>query len=549
MSPIPSLPPIPGRTVARLLAALLALALVAAACGDDGDSADDTGGDDTTADDTGADDGDGDSEGDGDGDDGSADAADEADGGGQTGEAGGEADQGLVETLGLPECPVGAHLEADGPVEIDFWHPYTALLAEAMDDLGRLFNESQDQIVVNVEAQGDYGELLTAYRESIRSGDLPAVAITDRGAIRDMADSGTVLPAQSCAEADDYDYSAVNELVRAYFSIDGALYPAAFNVSSPVLYYNRTHWEQAGLDPDDPPSTLAEMQEAAQAIKDAGIADTPISLLLQGEWVEMWLSAVGVDVVNADNGRAGNATEATFDTPEAVALFEQLQALNDAGLVVAYPNTPGQVQHYFAALDGASMLIETSTASTTIAAFLGGTGNLSELVDQAGDLGVDVTGVTELNLDLDVAAFPGIEEPGIVGMSGGAVYMTLSGSEAEQAAAWEFMKFVNELEQQKLVHLKGSYLPISDEVLGDPEVQQVWETDAAGQWLATAYAQTAAVDPESPGPAVGPFSEQRGAFNDALEELMLEGLDPQTVIDNAEATINEALDAYADANF
>ena len=83
--------------------------------------------------------------------------------------------------LGLPECPVGAHLDADGPVEINMWHPYTAETAQAMEDVGAAFNAAQDDIVVTVEAQGDYGELLAKYRESINFDDLPTVAITDAG--------------------------------------------------------------------------------------------------------------------------------------------------------------------------------------------------------------------------------------------------------------------------------------------------------------------------------------------------------------------------------
>ncbi|MCP4227477.1 MAG: hypothetical protein GY773_29380 [Actinomycetia bacterium] len=111
------------------------------------------------------------------------------------------------------------------------------------------------------------------------------------------------------------------------------------------------------------------------------------------------------------------------------------------------------------------------------------------------------------------------------------------------------MKYVSGGEQQKIVHLKGSYLPTNAEVLNDPEVQSVWATDAAGQWLATAYSQLANIDPEFPGPAVGPFTEQRDIFNASLEELLLGGGDPATVLADAEAQLTDALTDYADANF
>lgn len=527
----------------RILALLLAFVLLAAACGDDGGEAtgpDDTSSEDASSDDPLSEDPSGDA----------GDPADEADGGGAVGEGGGDTDQGLVEALGLPECPAGAHLDADGVIEIDFWHAYTAQTAEAMEDLVTGFNASQDGIVVTAQAQGSYSELLAKYRESISFDDLPALAVFDTQAFRDVVDSGTVLPAQSCVEADEFPLTGIDELVRSSFSIDGAFYPSATFISTPVLYYNRTHFEEAGLDPDSPPQTLAEVRDAAQAIKDAGVAETPLSFLMQGWFVDTWLTGADVPLLNADNGRAGNATESTFNGPEALEIYTILKEMNDAGLILPFSNVPGEVGHFLALANPgtASMAFETSTASTTVAGVLGGTSNLSDLIADAG-LDEGEVGATDLTIDVDVAPFPGLDEAGQIFPSGGLVYMTDTGTDATRAAAWEFMKYVNEAAQQKLVHLKGSYLPVNDEVANDPEVQAVWENDAAGQWLATAFAQLADIDPDFPGPVIGPFTEQREIMNDSLERLLLSGEDPETVLADAEAEITEALEAYVDANF
>ncbi|MGI9603183.1 MAG: extracellular solute-binding protein [Acidimicrobiales bacterium] len=530
----------------RFFATLIVLAIAAAACGgsssdDNGAGADDAGSDSATSDDAGSDDS-------GTTTDDSSEAADGA--AAEPGEGGGGAEQGLVAELGLPECPVGAHLDAEGVVEIDFWHPYTSLTEEAMEDVAAAFNNSQDKINVTVEAQGTYGELLSKYRESINFDSLPAVAIIDGQAFRDTVDSGTVLPAQSCVEADDFSLDNIDEVVRSFYSLDGALYPASMTVSTPVLYYNRTHFEDAGLDPDVPPRTLAEVAEMAAAIQGAGVSSTPVSLLMQGWFVDTWLTGAGVELVNANNGRAGNATEATFnDGPEANEIYTLLRDMNEDGLITAFSNTPGQLSHYLAvAGEEASMVIETSTAATTVSGVLGGTANLSELAD-AGIEGIDTAAIDDLRLDIDAAPLPGLTEPGKVFISGGAVYMTNSGSEAEMAAAWEFMKFMSLVESQKTIHLKGSYLPISPEVLNDPEVQLVWENDAAGRWLATAHGQFEAIDPAFSGPAVGPFTEQRDIMNTSLEELLLAGGIPTEVLQGASDELTEALEAYADANF
>ncbi|MDH5238741.1 MAG: extracellular solute-binding protein, partial [Acidimicrobiia bacterium] len=162
---------------------------------------------------------------------------------------------------------------------------------------------------------------------------------------------------------------------------------------------------------------------------------------------------------------------------------------------------------------------------------------------------IDAAAIADLRLDIDAAPLPGITEPGKVFISGGALYMTDSGTDAEKAAAWEFMKFFDSLDSQKTIHLKGSYLPITPEVLNDPEVQAVWANDAAGQWLATAHSQFANIDPDFSGPAVGPFTEQRDIMNKSLEELLLNDRDPAEVLDEAAQKVSQALAAYADANF
>ena len=76
-----------------------------------------------------------------------------------------------------------------------------------------------------------------------------------------MVDCGTVLPAQSCIDADHYDTSDLRPAGKDYYTIDGVLYPASINLSSPLLYYNKNHFRRAGLDPDKPPTTLDELRD------------------------------------------------------------------------------------------------------------------------------------------------------------------------------------------------------------------------------------------------------------------------------------------------
>ncbi len=271
----------------------------------------------------------------------------------------------------------------------------------------------------------------------------------------------------------------------------------------------------------------------------------PLAFSMSGWFPDNWITGAGVPLVNADNGRAGLATEATFDGPEALEIYTILDEMMDAGLISAFSATPGQINHILAAASGeASMFFEVSFAATSIAAVLGGTADLSEL-----KAGTGIEGTVDLSLNIDVAEFPGLRAPGQVYVSGAAYYMTNTGSDAEQAATWEFMKFLNSTESQKVIHLKGGFLPTNPEVLSDPEVQDIWADDAAGQWLATAYDQYARIDPEFSGAAIGPFTEQRLIMRDSLEAMLLEGEDPAAVLDEASTRLTEVLQQYADQDF
>ncbi|GAG36514.1 unnamed protein product, partial [marine sediment metagenome] len=230
-----------------------------------------------------------------------------------------------------------------------------------------------------------YEELLRKYRQGIPSGDLPTIAVMEDTNTQFLADSGTIVTGASCAEADDYtEFDDFLPGVIDFYSVDGVQQPSSFNVSTVLLYYNRDHFEAAGLDPDDPPETLDEVAEYARQIKEAGVTDQPLVLNMQPWFTEFWLTGAKEGLVDNDNGRGDGETSAgAFDNEAALELFETFQSMQDEGLLNALPGIEGQFDHYFAlGLEQSSMTVETSTAVTTINGVLEGN------VDPA-DLGLD----------------------------------------------------------------------------------------------------------------------------------------------------------------
>ncbi|HEX4905994.1 MAG TPA: extracellular solute-binding protein, partial [Acidimicrobiales bacterium] len=376
---------------------------------------------------------------------------------------------------------------------------------------------------------------LRKFVAAIPSRQLPAIVYLEDTTLRQIVDSGVILPAEACEEADDFTTGQL-PAVRSYYTADGVYWPGYTNVSEPILYFNENHFRRAGLDPARPPQTLEELREAARALKAAGIR-APLSLVLNSWFVESWINGAGASVVNEGNGRDGLADESTFDNEVTRELYTWIKEMADEGLLEGHSATDGQINQYLAvAQQNSSMLIETSTAATTIKAVLGGGGDVD-------------TGGADLSVISPAAGpFPGVEESGKVRVSGGSFFLTNTVEPEEQAAAWAFMRFMWETDSQVAWHLVGSYLPTTQTAANAPPVASYWTDDLAGRMLKVAYDQLLQVDPERPGPQIGPYRAYNEAIKNSLDRLVLRGDSVDSVVTRADREIQDALTRYIEDN-
>jgi sn-glycerol 3-phosphate transport system substrate-binding protein len=457
----------------------------------------------------------------------------------------GEVVAGDDDDAALPDCPLDALEAADGPVEITLWYGGLGGSAKAaMEEQVAAFNASQSDMVLNASDQGSsYEEVYRKFTSAASAGtdQLPDLIYLEDTQLQAIADSGLMLPAQACMEAADYDLTQLEPAARAKYSVGDVLYPGYMNVSTPVLYFNKAHFAQAGLDPEDPPDTLEEMYEAAKTLKETGVSDKPFSFRASRWYFETWLTGIGGEIVNNDNGRSGLATEATFATPEADDLMASLQRMNDEGLLNVFAATEGGIDQFLALVtQDSSMLVETSTASTTIRDALSG----SVTAEQAG-VDFDAASVDLSVLVPGTGAFPGIESAGRVFPSGGAFYILNTSEPEQQAASWRFLEFMLDPANAKTWLFSGGYLPVVKAVNDDPEVQAFWTDDLAGVLLFPATEQLGDADPDQPGPLIGPYPDEADALEAAMEAILLEGSDSSSMLSDAQDTVTESLQRYA----
>ncbi|MGI8756651.1 MAG: ABC transporter substrate-binding protein [Acidimicrobiales bacterium] len=443
----------------------------------------------------------------------------------------------------LPSCPLGALKKATGKVRVNLW--YSGIVSPPVDVLKGLvkdFNASQDEVVVTANDQGTaYAEGLRKYEgASSKPKQLPQMLLVEDSSLGEMIDKGQILPVQSCMEADNFDETQILPAVRARFSADGVLYPAFFDVSTPIIYYNKVHFKKAGLDPEKAPRTLAEMAAFARKLKAAGVPK-PISFLANDWFFNTWLAGIGQNVVNNSNGRTKPATKATFNTPEAQKALADLNKYNKEGLLNPFPVTDGSIDHYLALItEQSSMLIETSTASGTIAQALAG----------------DLTGAQLAGANVDASLFdtkkvlpgsgpmPGLQAGGKVYPSGGAYYILNTSSPAQQAASWKFFKFMLKADNAQKWTQPGGYLPIVKSVVDGTALDDYFANKVDGVLLKPSADQLADADPDNAGPLIGPYSKYSDIVRGAMESVLFNKADPKAALTKAEADVNSLLKSY-----
>jgi sn-glycerol 3-phosphate transport system substrate-binding protein len=480
------------RTSRIPLLLLVAVAVVAASCGDDGDG----GGAPTTT------------------------AAATADG--STTTAAGPAT--TAARVDPKLCPVKALETARAPVEVSFWHSMSAANEDALKKLAEKYNTGQNKVKVTLTRQGTYDESLQKYVAAVRGGDLPLMIQTEETAMQTMIDSKSIVPIGACVAAENYDTNDYSTGLLAQYSVGGVLQTMPFQLSNPILYFDKKVFRAAGLDPEKPPTTLNEILEASRKIvatgKAKGATDKAFALEIQAWYPEQFMSKAGEAIVDNDNGRAARATAAKLDSKTFTDTLQWIATMNKEGLLLNTGRNPAGQSHLLAvASGGVAMTFGTSAALGTVYQLL----------------------PNFPNVELGLAPLPGPSGAGVT-VGGGSLYMTNKSSDEQKAAVWDFMKFLNTPESQVFWHTSTGYIPTRQSATRSAEVQKFW-SERPG--FKIAYDQLAAAKPPvgGGGPLIGDYLGFRAALEAALESVVDNG-DVAKAQSKAQADATKAITDY-----
>lgn len=208
-------------------------------------------------------------------------------------------------------------------------------------------------------------------------------------------------------------------------------------LTSEVTMYNADLFEQAGLDPETPPATFAEMNQAAEELAQAGDGDYyGLHPALENKFLTD-LAKLGVPLLND----AGDTW--VFNTPEAVAYVEELTRMYQDGVMPQDSLTQGHQQQIEAYQAGKIALFPSGPNFLTVVA------ENAPKIAEATDVGPQITG-----------------ELGVPNMS--VMGLLVPESSENKATAVEFAKFMTNAENQLAFSQIVNILPSINGALEDP---------------------------------------------------------------------------------
>ncbi|ABE41590.1 extracellular solute-binding protein, family 1 [Rhodopseudomonas palustris BisB5] len=164
---------------------------------------------------------------------------------------------------------------ARAATEIAWWHAMSGELGRRLEKLAADFNASQSDYRVVPTYKGNYTETVTASIFAFRSSTQPAIVqVNEIATATMMAAKGAVYPVYELMRDEKEAFSPSDYLPAVagyYVDLAGNMLSFPFNASTPILYYNKTLFKKAGLDPETPPGTWPDVGAAAKRLIDAGV--------------------------------------------------------------------------------------------------------------------------------------------------------------------------------------------------------------------------------------------------------------------------------------
>ncbi len=399
------------------------------------------------------------------------------------------------------------------------------LIPEFNDTIGK----SAGVKVVPVYQDEDIVSKLKALILANDVANMPDLVTIYAGDVEYMSTVKNVVPLDSFLEADsDFKKEDMVQSLWDTYNFRGKQYSIPFTGDAMIFYYNKTAFEKAGLDPENPPKTIAEMADCAEKllIKDGDtVKQYGITLGLQNVYLNNWIGGQGDYhfIGNNEGGRTGRMTKVTFDEDGTMlTLLNEWQKVLDTGAVQSV-DVDDQPKDEF--------------CSGLSAMFCGGNWAMTSIIEAAKENGFEL-GISELPRVLDT-------DKGGVCPGGTSLYILDRGDSDVVNTGWEFMKYWSSAETQTKLCIATGYIPTNGKTMETEEMKAFLKDNPSYR---VAFDSLMKSNPKVQEHLAPTQQEFQLIFRDTSLRCAKGEITAQECVDSMAEQCNRALDEYNEAN-
>jgi sn-glycerol 3-phosphate transport system substrate-binding protein len=418
---------------------------------------------------------------------------------------------------------------AQAVTELTFWHSMDGELGEALTELTNRFNASQKEYKVVPIYKGSYDETAGAGKAAYLAGKAPDILqVYDLAAANMLYAKRAVKPVYQLL-AESHEKLAPDAYVPAassyYSDAKGRLMGLPFNVSTPVMFYNRDVLIKAGIDPDKPLTTWYDLQAALLAIEDkhaahCGLTTTWPSWIL----IENTLAWHSEEFATRNNGFDGLNAQLTFNTRLAIRHVSLLSSWLKSS-IFTYAGRRDEGEALFIKGDCAFL----TTSSSSYAAIKR---------NASFKFGV-----------MQMPYYDDINKAPYNSSIGGAGLWAMGGKKPiEYKGIAEFFVYLSQPETQALWHQRTGYLPLSRAAYELTKKQGFYDAEPGIEVSIKQVRHSSHPTAFSRGVRLGDYALVRAILDEELEEVWSLKKPPKQALDDAVRRGNEVLRRFERAN-
>ena len=200
--------------------------------------------------------------------------------------------------------------EITEPVEISFWHAMSGDLEKTLENLTNKFMEANPNIKVNLQNQSTYNDLQQKMTATLASPkDLPTLTQAYPHWMINAMQDELLVDLKPYIENETIGSENYNDMLEGFKTaseIDGKIYGMPFNKSTEVIWYNKTLFDELGLEV---PTTFEEFAQVAKTITEKkGIVGAGFDAL--NNFYTTYLKNKGVDFNSETDVTSAESVEA-----------------------------------------------------------------------------------------------------------------------------------------------------------------------------------------------------------------------------------------------